>query len=58
MITLEDIVYNLAVHYHANMVDVNRALYILGIRDDEKAEQIAKKHVMAIYEMAMRKKSK
>lgn len=55
---LEDIAYKIALHYHANMVDVNRVLYILGIRDDETAERIAKKHVMAVAEMALRKNSK
>ena len=58
MFMLENIVYKIAVHYHANMIDVNRALWILGIRDDEKAESVAKKHAMAVYEMMVRKNAK
>lgn len=38
--------------WHAEMLDVNRALNILGLRSDEKAESVAKKHVMKCVDIA------
>lgn len=38
-------------YYHAFAVDINRALYITGLRTDEKAEEIGKKHAMAVYDI-------
>ena len=35
-------------HYHANMLDVNNVLNQLGLRNDDKAEAIGKKHTMTI----------
>lgn len=58
MFSIENIAYYIGVHYHATMIDINRALYIIGLRDDEKAEEIAKKHVMTVVEMAFRKNAK
>ena len=36
-------------YYHANLIDLNNVLNQLGIRSDEKAEEVAKKHVMTIF---------
>lgn len=35
-------------YYHANVVEVNNVLNQLNIISDEKAEEIAEKHVMLI----------
>lgn len=35
-------------HYHANVVEINNALNQLHIISDEKAEEIAEKHVMIV----------
>lgn len=35
-------------NYHANVVEINNVLNQLHIISDEKAEEIAKKHVMII----------
>ena len=35
-------------HYHANLLEVNNVLNQLGIRNDDKAEEVAKHHVMTI----------
>lgn len=34
--------------WHAEMVDINNILNQLGLRSDEKAETVAKKHVMTV----------
>ena len=39
--------------YHANAIEVNNVLNQLRIRTDEKAEEIAKKHTMVIFEDIM-----
>lgn len=36
------------------MVELNRLLYIIGIRSDEKAEEVAKKHMMTLVKMLER----
>lgn len=33
------------------MVELNRLLYIIGIRSDEKAEEVSKKHMMTLVKM-------
>jgi len=35
-------------HHHGNMLNVNNVLNQLGIRSDERAEEIGKKHTMKI----------
>ena len=39
--------------YHANMIEINNVLNQLHIRNDEKAEAVAKKHTMVIFEDIM-----
>lgn len=36
-------------YYHGAMLDINNVLNQLGIRKDDKAEMIAKNHVMTIF---------
>ena len=36
-------------HYHGTLLDINNILNQLGIRKDDKAEAVAKKHVMTIF---------
>lgn len=54
MINLEMATRKLMVIYHAFGVDLNRAFMAMGLRNDDKAEKIAKKHVMAIINMYKR----
>ena len=42
------------VQYHALAVDINRVLYIAGLRNDAKAEEVGKKHAMAVYDVLVR----
>ena len=35
--------------YHSNALDINNVLNQLGLRDDEKAEEVGKQHTMAIF---------
>lgn len=42
------------VHYHALAVGINRVLYIAGLRNDVKAEEVGKKHAMAVYDIFVR----
>ena len=35
-------------HHHANMIEINNILNQLGLRKDDKAEEIAKRHTMLI----------
>lgn len=42
------------VYYHALIVDINRVLYIAGLRNDVKAEEVGKKHAMAVYDVLVR----
>ena len=46
---LPDIVAKLRFEYHGDMLDLNNVLNQLHLRSDEKAEKIAKKHVMIIF---------
>lgn len=48
MITLEKIVYNTVVGYHAAMIDINRCLFVTGLRSDEKSEAVAEHHCSSI----------
>lgn len=48
MTTLEKIVYNTVVGYHVAMIDINRCLFITGLRSDEKSEAVAEHHCMAL----------
>lgn len=48
MITLEKIVYAIVVGYHAVNIDINRCLFITGLRSDEKSEAVAEHHIMAL----------
>ncbi len=34
--------------YHGTLLDINNVLNQLGLRNDEKAEEIAKRHVMTM----------
>lgn len=43
---LEEIISIALIQYHACMQDINRCLYIAGIRDGKKADEIGMKHVM------------
>lgn len=36
-------------NYHASMLDVNNVLNQLGLRSDEKAEEVGKRHTMVIF---------
>lgn len=36
-------------HYHSNLIEVNNVLNQLGIRSDDKAEEIGKKHAMILF---------
>ena len=36
-------------HYHSNLIEVNNVLNQLGIRSDNKAEEIGKKHAMILF---------
>ena len=38
----------LMIHYHAYMQEINRCLYIAGILDDKKAEEVGYKHIMEV----------
>ena len=39
------------VEYYGNLIELNRILYIIGLRSDEKADDIARKYTMAIVKM-------
>jgi len=46
---LADKVSKMRLSYHLNGIEINNVLNQLHIRDDEKAERIAKNHVMTIF---------
>ena len=48
MSKIEKLIIKVTTEYHVNMVELNRLLYIIGIRSDEKAEEVAKKHMMTL----------
>lgn len=53
--SIEKMVLKLALHYHANLIDIHNALHALGLRSDEQAEEFNKKHMMKIIEMYERR---
>lgn len=52
---IEKMILNVATHYHANLIDIHNALYALGLRSDDQAEEFNKRHVMKIVEMYERR---
>ena len=54
MSKIEKLIIKVATEYHGNMVELNRLLYIIGIRSYEKAEEVAKKHMMTLVKMLER----
>lgn len=53
--SIEKIVLNISTHYHANLIDIHNALYALGLRSDEQAEEFNKKHIMKLVEIYARR---
>ena len=43
--SIEKMILNVATHYHANLIDIHNALYALGLRSDDQAEEFNKRHV-------------
>ena len=46
--SLEKLVLKVATHYHADLIDIHNALHALGLRSDEQAEELNKKHIMKL----------
>ena len=46
---IPDLVTILRFKYHANMLDVNNVLNQLGLRSDDKANEIGRRHCMTIF---------
>lgn len=49
--SMEKIILKMATHYHASLIDIHNALHVLGLRNDEQAEEFNKKHVMKLARM-------
>lgn len=49
---------DIAIKYHATMIDINRSLYIAGLVKEDLAERVARKHAMAIFEILSRSTGK
>lgn len=43
--SIEKMILNVATHYHANLIDIHNALYALGLRSDDQAEEFNKRDV-------------
>lgn len=49
---------DIAIKYHATMIDINRSLYIAGLVKEDLAWRVAWKHIMAIIEILSRSTGK
>lgn len=52
---LENIIYNAKIHYYGTLVDINRALYIAGLRSGDKCEELNKMYFMKVLNLAYKK---
>lgn len=52
---LEDIIYKTKIHYYGTLVDINRALYIAGLRSGDKCEELNKLYFMKVLNLAYKK---
>lgn len=52
---LENIVYKAKIHYYGTLVDINRALYISGLRSADKCEELNKMYFTKVIVLVARK---